>query len=173
MTLLTITLSHPGRTSKQRDRNRRFLTRIGAIRSKPGTYHLPESRIQCDRLGRLAVATVAAGGHAVLTFSAPSRQDMTKIFDRSASYAQIVDEISSSLSLVGGKPCFGRSAKHESVQLRSQLEMIRSIDFFPTEAISIAEERLERFEVEARKLNYLYVAGAQRKARELFGRLSI
>ena len=79
-------------------------------------------------------------------------------FDRSDAYERLTSEVAIQKRDFAGKPSCGPSAKHQAVAFRAQFETISGIDFFPTDARSMAEAASEDFEIEASKLNYLYSA---------------
>ncbi|MCV2357643.1 hypothetical protein LNV08_01490 [Paucibacter sp. TC2R-5] len=162
MTLLTINLTIPGRTSAQRDRMRRTMRRLGAVRYKHGTYMLPNIRNHQAALASLAGDAVEAGGVATISYVKPSKCVLQAMFDRSQEAEHFVQKVKDSYRFIRGKPSFGLSGLHEAAYFWADLRRLQKIDYFGSDAVQDAHEAVALFETEAKAMHYLYVAGLRR-----------
>jgi len=165
MTLLTIKVTIPSRTSAQRDRMRRTMRRLGAVRFEPGTYMLPKIRNHQAVLASLAVDAAEEGGTATITYEKPGRYILESLFYREVEADQLSQQVEKSYRFIRGKQSLGLSGLHEASYFRAELRRLQKIDYYGTEAVQDAHEDVERFEVEAKAMNYLYVAGVRRASR--------
>ncbi|ALT77948.1 hypothetical protein [Paucibacter sp. KCTC 42545] len=165
MTLLTIKVTIPSRTSAQRDRMRRTMRRLGAVRFEPGTYMLPKIRNHQAVLASLAVDAAEEGGTATITYDKPGRYMLKSLFDRSEEANRLSHLVRDSYDDIRGKRSFDLSSLHDAAYFRAELRRLQKIDYYGSEAVQDAHEDVGRFEVEAKAMNYLYVAGVRRASR--------
>ena len=139
----------------------RTLEALGAAVVRDGAYLLPDTEDNRKALEALADYITKSPGTAHIikaSASSPEQQEAFKrMFDRSQRYAELVKTVES-LSLGFGQTDPGAIARVLHKQ-RRELESIASLDFFPTEARSRAQQALAKAEAAVRKL--LFSAQAQ------------
>ena len=139
----------------------RTLEALGAAVLRDGAYLLPDTPENRKSLEALAdyIAKSAGSAHIVHAGAASDEQQAAfkRMFDRSQRYDELVKTVES-LSLGFGQSDPGAIARVLHKQ-RRELESIASLDFFPTEARSRAQQALAKAEAAVRKL--LFSAQAQ------------
>ena len=139
----------------------RTLEALGAAVLRDGAYLLPDTPENRKSLEALAdyIAKSAGSAHIVHASAASDEQQAAfkRMFDRSQRYEELVKTVES-LSLGFGQSDPGAIARVLHKQ-RRELESIASLDFFPTEARSRAQQALAKAEAAVRKL--LFTAQAQ------------
>ena len=139
----------------------RTLEALGAAVLRDGAYLLPDTPENRKSLEALAdyIAKSAGSAHIVHASAASDEQQAAfkRMFDRSQRYEELVKTVES-LSLGFGQSDPGAIARVLHKQ-RRELESIASLDFFPTEARSRAQQALAKAEAAVRKL--LFSAQAQ------------
>jgi hypothetical protein len=132
----------------------RTLEALGAAVMRDGAYLLPDTPGNRKSLEALSdYITKSAGTAHIVNAGAtsPEQQGLFKrLFDRSQRYQELVKTVES-LSLGYGQTDPGAIARVLHKQ-RRELENIASLDFFPTEARSRAQEALAKAEAAVRKL---------------------
>jgi hypothetical protein len=135
-TWLLLIMTLPTENATARMRSWRALKAMGCAVLRDGVYLLPLREGGADTLQDVADGVVEAGGTAniIQTTSRDTAQDelFRALFDRAEDYAEFAKSLNTarkSLSRLSG-PEINRAVR----RLRREYEVLRSTDFFPTEA---------------------------------------
>jgi hypothetical protein len=126
MKMLLLILSLPTENATARMRAWRALKASGAAVLRDGVYVLPEEH--GAGLAGIAEDVVRSGGQAWLLQAAAGEHDFAALFDRSADYARLAQEIDAALATAGSEQA--RLAR----KLHKAHAALVAIDFFPGEA---------------------------------------
>jgi hypothetical protein len=140
----TLVMSLPTRDSTLRMRVWRALKEAGCGVLRDGVYVLPATAPGREVLSGIEAEIRSAGGFAMAVElklrDAAQRAQVRKLFDRSAEYGALVDEIKAA------KPA---TAKGTVNRLQRSLERLVRIDFFPGDAQRQAKEAMSSLEQES------------------------
>lgn len=144
MSWLLLVLSLPTENAKARMRAWRSLRQIGAAALRDGAYLLPAAPERRDALAAVAREVDSAGGQAYLLDLPTTEYPLADLFDRSADYAQLANDIAACEARIGSSAIgeLGRQAR----RLRRSLATLTAIDFFPSNAARNTEILLSRLE---------------------------
>ena len=134
----------------------RTLESLGCAVLREGVYLLPDSAANRQGLQRLAEHVTRMNGASYLLPVADVEPELRRtflgLFDRSAKYEQLIKAIE------GLRSGFGISEPSAIARVlnkqRRDLETIRALDFFPSEAKERAAQTLSETEAEVRKLMF-------------------
>jgi hypothetical protein len=130
---LLLVLSLPTENATTRMRAWRALKASGAAVLRDGVYVLPAGEVQRAVFAAVAADVDAGGGTAHLLDLAPSASyPFTPMFDRTAEYAKLADEITDCLN--GIDALSASEAARQLRKLRKAFEALGEIDFFPGES---------------------------------------
>ena len=137
--LLIVSLPTHGATARMRIW--RALKALGCGALRDGAYLLPHHASRVNELRELADETIREGGSAwLLTVHAHSMAEndaFAALFDRSGDYAQLRQSLAEARStLAGSAP---QEINRALRKLRREYEVIRDIDYFPSDASAQAE----------------------------------
>jgi hypothetical protein len=150
----------------------RTLESLGAAVIREGAYVLPDTPPNRQSLDALAeyVGKTAGGAH-VLQVTAASPQQakfFTRLFDRSARYAELVKTVE---SLQAGYGQADPSAISRVLHKQSrELDAIMALDFFPNEARERAQKALAEAQAAVHKLLFPAQTAASLEVQESFQR---
>lgn len=138
--LLALALTLRGNNTTARTRAWRALKAVGAAVLRDGVHVLPASPANEERLAAVAEDVVQSGGTADLWTLLPrdddQRERFTRLFDRSADYAELIAGCRE--LLVEPAPDTPGVERRLKALLR-QAEQVAAIDFFPGEAQAQAQ----------------------------------
>jgi hypothetical protein len=150
MSFLALILSLPSSAPGDRTRIWRALRALGCGVLRDGMYVLPQRREHADALERLADEVRAAGGHAdvfeLAARDAGQADALKTLFDRSADYQAITDEVRALLARIG-KDAGGTTRSLRALERR--FEQVAAIDFFAGAARDQVAALLEMARTEA------------------------
>jgi len=127
---LLLILSLPTENASTRMRAWRALKAAGAAVLRDGVYVLPASDAHRNTLGAVAADVESSGGTAyLLELSQPTTYPFADLFDRSAEYTQLAEDITASLHGVDGAVI--ADALRQARKLYKAYAAVRTIDFFP------------------------------------------
>ncbi len=140
---LLLILSLPTETASTRMRAWRALKAAGAAVLRDGVYLLPATDAHRDILSSVAADVEGAGGNAYLLDLEPASYPFTELFDRSADYSKLADDIGSALKdSEQGRDVDARQLR----KLRRSYQGLREIDFFPGDIQRQVEALLDTLE---------------------------
>jgi hypothetical protein len=137
--LLIVSLPTAGATVRMR--LWRTIKAIGCVPLRDGAYLLPEREGHVAALEDLGDQTNTEGGQAWLVNVVPrSPEDAAAfhaLFERSSEYAEFIGKLTQARKSISGQAPFevARTIK----RLRKDFDMLRRIDFFPSESLLAAE----------------------------------
>ncbi len=143
---ITLVLSLPTENATARMRAWRALKASGAAVLRDGVYLLPSTAAHRATFATISGDVTAAGGATwVLDVTGA---DYAQLFDRSANYQQLADDIASRMGEIdqGDAVELSRLAR----KWRKALDAIRAIDFFPGPAQAQTAAMLDAFEAALR-----------------------
>ncbi len=145
---LLLVLSLPTENATARMRAWRALRATGAAVLRDGVYLLPE-RDDCRAALEAVAADVQAGGGSthLMRTDEPEGAGYTALFDRSADYAALLDEIRSAIDALD--PEAAPEALKQARKLRKAFVGITATDFFGGEAQKQADAALQELELAA------------------------
>ncbi|MFP5383601.1 MAG: chromate resistance protein ChrB domain-containing protein [Gammaproteobacteria bacterium] len=142
--LLALALTLPGHNTTARTRAWRALKAVGAAVLRDGVHVLPASPANESRLTEVAEDVVQSGGTAELWTLLPrdddQRERFTRLFDRSADYAEL---ISGCRELLDEPALDTPGVERRLKALLRQADQVAAIDFFPGEARAQARQVLD------------------------------
>lgn len=148
---ITLVISLPTENANTRMRAWRALKASGAAVLRDGVYLMPEREACRQALDGVAADVIAGGGNAyVLRVEAPAGTDFVPLFDRSAEFAALVQEISrvqATLSTDNANESLKQARK-----LRKALASLGEIDFFQSEAQRQTDAALQALELALARL---------------------
>ncbi len=141
-------ISLPTDNTTARMRAWRSLKAAGAAVLRDGVYVLPAQAQALSNFAAVADDVRSHGGTAYqLESDAASIDGFEALFDRSAAFGALMDEVSSGAALLGIEPAL--ASIKLTRKLRKALTQLASIDFFPTQAQAQAEHALATLEARA------------------------
>jgi hypothetical protein len=146
MPWLLLILSLPTENTTVRMRAWRALKGAGAAQLRDGVYLLPD-REPCPAVLESVAADVVAGGgtsHLLRAEQAPG-VDYTALFDRNASYAQLLDEVNAARQVLGADTA--SELLKQTRKLRKALDAIAQTDYFPGGAQRQVDNALQELEL--------------------------
>ncbi len=131
-TWLLLILSLPTENASTRMRAWRALKAAGAAVLRDGVYVLPASDEHRDTLSTVAADVEGSGGTAyLLDLDKPAAYPFAELFERSAEYTKLAEDISATLNGVDGVAI--ADALRQARKLHKAYAAVRAIDFFPGE----------------------------------------
>ncbi len=147
-TWIALITSLPTENATARMRAWRSLKASGAAVLRDGVYLMPEREDCQNTLASVATDVRAADGTAlVVRLEEPADGNFVALFDRSADFANLLNEISAARSALN--PDAANDALKQARKLRKAFGNLAAIDFFPGEAQKQAEESLRDLEQRA------------------------
>lgn len=141
-------ISLPTDNTTARMRAWRSLKAAGAAVLRDGVYVLPAQAQALSSFAAVADDVRNHGGTAYqLESDASSIDGFEALFDRSAAFGALMDEVSSGAAQLGIEPAL--ASIKLARKLRKALTQLASIDFFPTQAQAQAEHALATLEARA------------------------
>lgn len=147
-TWIALITSLPTENATARMRAWRSLKASGAAVLRDGVYLMPEREACRNTLDGVAADVRAADGTAlVVRIEEPVDGCFVGLFDRSADFAGLLDDIAAARSMLS--PDTAHEALKHARKLRKALGNLAAIDFFPGEAGKQADEALRELEQRA------------------------
>ncbi len=145
-TWLLLVLSLPTENSTVRMRAWRALKAAGAAVLRDGVYLLPDRPACLDRLSAVAADVRSAQGTAFLLGVVDDHDvgDFPALFDRSAAYGGLVDDVSAAREALTADTAF--ETIRQLRKLRKAFAGLEEVDFFPGEARRQADAALGELE---------------------------
>lgn len=148
---ITLVISLPTENANTRMRAWRALKASGAAVLRDGVYLMPEHEACRQALDGVAADVMAGGGTAyVLRVEAPAETDFVPLFDRSAEFAALVQEVRKVQATVHTDNA-SESLK-QARKLRKAFASLVEIDFFPSEAQKQTDAALQTLELALARL---------------------
>jgi hypothetical protein len=147
-TWISLITSLPTENATARMRAWRSLKASGAAVLRDGVYLMPERDDCRTTLDTVAADVRAAEGTAlVVRLEGPSDGNFVTLFDRSADFASLLDDIATAREALS--PDTANEALKQARKLRKAFTSLAAIDFFPGEAQKQANEALRDLEQRA------------------------
>jgi len=147
-TWISLITSLPTENATARMRAWRSLKASGAAVLRDGVYLMPEREDCQNTLDSVATDVRAADGTAlVVRLEEPTDGNFVALFDRSADFASLLNDISAARSALS--PDTANEALKQARKLRKAFGNLAAIDFFPGEAQKQADEALRDLEQRA------------------------
>lgn len=147
-TWIALITSLPTENATARMRAWRSLKASGAAVLRDGVYLMPEREDCQNTLDSVATDVRAADGTAlVVRLEEPTDGNFVALFDRSADFASLLNDISAARSALS--PDTANEALKQARKLRKAFGNLAAIDFFPGEAQKQADEALRDLEQRA------------------------
>jgi len=142
----SLIISLPTEYANDRMRAWRALKASGAAVLRDGVYLMPDTEACRQCLEGVATDVVSAGGMAyVMRLEEPIAADFTSLFDRSAEYAVLLEEISKAQNALSGKTA--PDIFKQTRKLRKTFTGLTAIDFFGSEAQKQTHAALQELEL--------------------------
>ena len=143
---LSLIISLPTENATVRMRAWRALKQSGAAVLRDGVYLMPGEDDCRDTLAAVAADVKAGGGSAyVLRVEGADAARFGELFDRSADYAALLDEVSSARAALTDDSV--QAVIKHARKLRKAFAALAAIDFFPGEAQRQVESALQELEL--------------------------
>lgn len=147
-TWISLITSLPTENATARMRAWRSLKASGAAVLRDGVYLMPEREDCRNTLDTVAMDVRAAEGTAlVVRLEEPSDGNFVALFDRSADFASLLNDIATTREGLG--PDTANETLKQARKLRKAFANLAAIDFFPGEAQKQADEALRDLELRA------------------------
>lgn len=151
MKFVLLVLSLPTENGTARTRAWRALKASGAAVLRDGVYLLPAHDTCRATLDAVAADVRAGGGTAhVLSVEESEGAHYSALFDRSADYAALIEEVLAARSSLSGENAL--EALKQARRLRKSFAALAGMDFFPGEARGQADAALQDLEFAANRM---------------------